>query len=134
AVFENTGASVSNDNAQAVTLRAPQNLGTQGPVALLNNVVTESSEFYFLQVGFYFDNGEGDLVYTSSQYNLYPQYYDNMPFVGTHDYSTSITFTTGHWQLCAYDTDVIAGYQCIIDADSSVGTTLKADLNTAIFA
>jgi hypothetical protein len=111
AEFEDTGAgSFANDNAQSVYLIAPTSIANR-PKALLflNNVKTDNSTYYLLQNGLQFYNGLGSVVWTDTTKGYVNQTY-NIPYVASHTYWVTITFTSGIWQMCAVD---VANPECV---------------------
>lgn len=130
--FENIDAgSYTDDNAQAVNLIGPTTIGNSDAIALLNNVVTNSSTFYFLQNGFLFLNGNSFTVWTNTTQGLVAQPYTGLPYSGGISFWFTITYTNGSWWMCGYDPST-SSYVCVSEP-TGLGTTLEANINTSIF-
>jgi len=133
AIFENTDAgSYTDDNAQSVVLNGPTTIGNP-PLAsaLLNNVKTDSTTFYFLQDGFLFNGGSGSVVWTDTTQGYVAQTYSGLTYSGGANFWFTITYTNGVWWMCGYSYNT-GSYVCVMEANGS-GTTLGADINTNIF-
>lgn len=133
AEFEDINAgSFVDDNAQSVYLVAPATIANRtNAVLLLNNVRTDNSNFYLLQNGLQFWNGNGNIVWTDSDHNYSTQNY-NITYVANHTYWAVISFSSAIWQLCAVDTSNTGTYTCA-QQSHVVGTTLGLDTNTAVW-
>lgn len=131
--FENLDAgNYTDDNAQAVNLVGPTTVGNPPlATALLNNVVTDSSTFYFIQNGFLFWNGSGSVVWTNTTQGLVAQFYSGLTYSGGTSFWFTITYTNGDWWMCGLDYSTL-DYDCVPES-SGFGTTLAGDLNTNIF-
>lgn len=127
-------ASYPDANAQSVFLVAPAAI-PNSPLATLfeNNVQTNSATFYLLQNGLQFRYGAGSVIWTDTTQSYANQLYDPIiPYVASHVYSFSITFTSGSWQMCAEDTNDPSTYRCRSEP-AATGTVLQAGINTAVW-
>ena len=142
ATIENLDAGLySDDNAQSVYFYSPYTVGTSqnASSALVNNVRTDGSSFYILQDGLYFISGTGWVVWANSgtvpAYSINQFSTERIPYVASHAYWFTLTFTSGTWFMCANDYNVPNGasYTCQDDSHA-IGTTIVSDFNTSIFA
>ena len=139
-------------NGQSVILTAPtvgdkqqqffENLILIGGYsAFLNNAVTDKD--YFLQVGFYFKRrtllqpAHGEVIWAADSINKdnpnLSKHTLSIPYIPSHRYYTTITYTNGIWWTCAADVEDPATYQCA-DHPEATGTHLVTHRGTSVFA
>ncbi len=137
AIVENTDASIYVVNGQHARFFANYLTGIPIPLpgswfALLNNVWTNTGQFLQNGLGWFNPNSSGGAVaWTTTAYNLQPQLYPNIPYVGGRNY----LFETGAgngttWNLCATDLTTLARH-CIVANNS--GTYALQNTDTSIF-
>jgi hypothetical protein len=133
AMYEDTDAGLyTNDNAQSVYLIAPASIAnTPKAVLFLNNVKTDNSSFYLFQNGLQFQNGTGTLIWTDTTKGYVNQTY-NIPYIASHTYWFTISYSNGLWYMCGKDNGTPSTYTCLSESQA-VGTTLGLDINTNVF-
>ena len=136
AIYEDTDSGTfTNDNAQSVFLGAPASIGNRPKaVMFLNNVVTDAGSYYLLQTGLQFWQGAGKVIWTDTTIPHYSNqdYVPPIPYIASHTYWTSISYTNGTWWMCAKDNAVPSTYTCAQEP-SAPGTTMKDDNGTSVF-
>jgi hypothetical protein len=95
---------------------------------------------YFLQVGFEFEFGVGQVVWAGSKIvagikpDLRGHPFNGIPYNPGHVYYTTIAFTNEVWWTCAADNANPATYNCQPHPNAKGGRRLKNHLGTSVFA